>query len=142
MDVSYARLRKVYHIFIPREWSTVTLTGHVHVFVLISHSVLTTKQANVFIDGGGMAKLADFGLAIIMEKTGGAIITKSGPKGTVAWMSPERNNIDGPTLKLAPPMDVYSFGILCRTVHVSSFHITCDSYVTFRCGHVHIRFLA
>jgi hypothetical protein len=55
-----------------------------------------------------------------MERTGGATITKSGPKGTVAWMSPERNNIEGPTLKLAPPMDVYSFGIVCRVVSVCS----------------------
>jgi serine/threonine protein kinase len=71
---------------------------------------------NVFVDNEGSAKLADFGLAIVIEATAGGMTTLSTPKGTVAWMAPERNNAEGSVLRLAPPMDVYSFGILCYTV--------------------------
>jgi serine/threonine protein kinase len=71
-------------------------------------------QNNIFVDDCASAKIADFGLAIISEVTGGGTTTThTGPKGTVAWMSPER--INGPS-RLKPPMDVYSFGILCLTV--------------------------
>jgi serine/threonine protein kinase len=75
-------------------------------------------QNNIFVDDRASAKIADFGLAIISEVTGGGTTTThTGPKGTVAWMSPER--IDG-TSRLTPPMDVYSFGILCLTVRPPS----------------------
>jgi serine/threonine protein kinase len=73
-------------------------------------------KVNIFVDAQSSAKLADFGLAIIIEATTGGMTTASAPKGTVAWMSPERNNVEGPVLRLAPSMDVYSFGILCYTV--------------------------
>jgi eukaryotic-like serine/threonine-protein kinase len=84
-------------------------------------------KANIFVDAQGSAKLADFGLAIIIELTTGGMTTVSAPKGTVAWMSPERNNVEGPVLRLAPSMDVYSFGILCHTVlllHFAGIFIT------------------
>jgi serine/threonine protein kinase len=68
------------------------------------------------VDELGTPKVADFGLAIIIESTTSGKATLSAPKGTVAWMSPERNNAEGPTPRLAPSMDVYSFGILCHTV--------------------------
>jgi serine/threonine protein kinase len=71
---------------------------------------------NVFVDNQISAKLADFGLAFVIESTTGGLTTASGPKGTVAWMSPERTTSEGPTPKMSPPMDVYSFGILCHTV--------------------------
>jgi serine/threonine protein kinase len=73
-------------------------------------------KVNIFVDAQASAKLADFGLAIIIEATTGGMTTVSAPKGTVAWMSPERNNVEGPVLRLAPSMDVYSFGILFHTV--------------------------
>jgi hypothetical protein len=57
-------------------------------------------------------------IATPKPRTDGATITKSVPKGTVAWMC---DNLEGPTLELAPPMDVYSFGILCHVVSVCSF---------------------
>jgi serine/threonine protein kinase len=88
----------------------------------ISHYVWCMKVAecphkvNIFVDAQGSAKLADFGLAIIIEVTTGGMMTVSAPKGMVAWMAPERNSVEGPVLWLAPSVDVYLFGILCHTV--------------------------
>jgi serine/threonine protein kinase len=50
--------------------------------------------------------------------TGGPTATLSGPKGTIGWMSPERINT---SLRLAPPTDVYSFGVLCYVVRLFSY---------------------
>jgi serine/threonine protein kinase len=75
---------------------------------------------NIFVDDQASAKLADFGLAVTIEATTGGMTTLSSPKGTVAWMSPEWNSLEGSILRLAPPVDVYSFGILCHTVPVFS----------------------
>jgi serine/threonine protein kinase len=75
-------------------------------------------QVNVFVDNNASAKIADFGLAVISEGTtaGRMKTSASGAKGTPAWMSPERINMDHhhPT----PAMDVYSFGVLCYAVRL------------------------
>jgi serine/threonine protein kinase len=77
-------------------------------------------QVNVLVSDEGAAQIADFGLSIFSEATAsGATTTTAGPKGTVAWMSPERLNSG---LRLAPPMDIYSFGILWLAVRVVAFH--------------------
>jgi serine/threonine protein kinase len=72
-----------------------------------------TAKMNVLIDAYVSAKLADFGLAVIYETTTSGSTTNSAAKGTVAWMSPERHDAER---RLKPPMDVYSFGILCYAV--------------------------
>jgi serine/threonine protein kinase len=71
-------------------------------------------QVNIFVDESGSAQVADFGLSIFSEAGSGGTTTTYTGKGTVAWMSPER--ISGPASRLTPPMDVYSFGILCLSV--------------------------
>jgi hypothetical protein len=88
-------------------FSIITLTDVLNFFNL---------QVNIFIDDQTSVRLADFGLAIVIEATTGGSMTTSGPKGTVAWMAPERISPEGPTPRLVPPMDIYSFGILCHTV--------------------------
>jgi serine/threonine protein kinase len=70
------------------------------------------------VDNNASAKIADFGLAVISEGTtaGRMKTSASGAKGTVAWMSPERLNMDHH--QLTPAMDVYSFGVLCYAVRL------------------------
>jgi serine/threonine protein kinase len=88
-----------------------------------------------------MAKIADFGLAILIEAaTGSRTASLTSPKGTVAWMAPERHSFDGPVLRLAPSMDVYSFGMICITVryrkdeslHVLTFGLGLDATASIR----------
>jgi serine/threonine protein kinase len=85
---------------------------------MISYPFLLSQKVNIFVDEYRMAKIADFGLAIITEATTGGSekSSTSSPKGTVAWMSPERNHFDGCVPRLSPAMDVYSFGMLCLAV--------------------------
>jgi serine/threonine protein kinase len=73
---------------------------------------------NVFVDNNSSAKIADFGLAVISEgtTTGKTKTSVSGAQGTVAWMSPERLDMDHH--QLTPAMDVYSFGVLCYAVRL------------------------
>ena len=73
------------------------------------------KGANVLIDAAGVAKLADFGLAVAApnDTRRGAWLT--GETGTFRWMAPEVICHD----RYAKPADVYSFGCvlvecLCR----------------------------
>jgi serine/threonine protein kinase len=115
-----------------RTWFTATSTGCSSLsppsYVSETHVGL---QVNIFVDDRLSAKIADFGLAVISEATGGGTATThTGLKGTVAWMSPER--INGAS-RLAPSMDVYSFGIVWLTVRPAC---TCFSvaYVWYRCG--------
>jgi serine/threonine protein kinase len=115
-----------------RTWFTATSTG---CSVLSPPSYVAETQVglqvNIFVDDRLSAKIADFGLAVISEATGGgAATTQTGLKGTVAWMSPER--INGAS-RLAPSIDVYAFGILWLTVRsaCASFSV---AYVWYRCG--------
>ena len=63
------------------------VSGHVHLSV---DSDLIYTKANVLIDSVHSARLADFGLAtIIDESTAGSTTGGRGPKGTTRWMAPE-----------------------------------------------------
>ena len=47
-------------------------------------------QANVLIDSGLRARLADFGLAMVVDESAtGSIIDNKGIRGTIRWMAPE-----------------------------------------------------
>jgi serine/threonine protein kinase len=75
-------------------------------------------QDNIFItdDGLGSAQIADFGLAVIADAATNGMSASSGPRGTVAWMAPERFHITDNTTRFATSVDVYSFGMLCYAV--------------------------
>jgi serine/threonine protein kinase len=79
-------------------------------------------KINILVDHQATAKLADFGLAILIEATKDGSTTMYLAEGTAAWMSPERltAEMEDCSLQPAPPMDVYSFGILCHTVSFPS----------------------
>lgn len=48
------------------------------------------QQANILIDSDRHARLADFGLAVVIDESGaGSVIEDGGIRGTVRWMAPE-----------------------------------------------------
>ena len=65
------------------------------------------KSLNVLLDGGGHAKLADFGLSTL--KTSSASTTAGGFKGTVLWSAPE---LFERGQKATVFSDIYSLGMI------------------------------
>ncbi|TFK45805.1 kinase-like protein [Heliocybe sulcata] len=72
------------------------------------------KAANILIDDGGHARLADFGLARISDQTTGSTMSRR-RDGTMKWMAPEllfppRHGV-GPQRTF--PTDIYAYGGVC-----------------------------
>ncbi|MEX1232176.1 MAG: serine/threonine-protein kinase [Planctomycetaceae bacterium] len=68
------------------------------------------KPENIMLTRRGEVKVADFGLAQIMERTEGMNLTQEGTTmGTPLYMSPEQVN----GRKLDPRSDLYSLGVTC-----------------------------
>ncbi|MDA0831890.1 MAG: serine/threonine-protein kinase [Planctomycetota bacterium] len=68
------------------------------------------KPENIMLTRRGEVKVADFGLAQVMERTDGMNLTQEGTTmGTPLYMSPEQVN----GKKLDPRSDLYSLGVTC-----------------------------
>jgi serine/threonine-protein kinase len=68
------------------------------------------KPENIMLTRRGEVKVADFGLAQIMERSEGMNLTQEGTTmGTPLYMSPEQVN----GWKLDPRSDLYSLGVTC-----------------------------
>lgn len=94
--------------FLPEEAATIIrdvalALSHSHVKGIIHRDI---KPANIMIDEDGIVKVADFGIARVMEDYS---VTKTGVIGTPKYMSPERikgeKDIDGRS-------DIYALGIV------------------------------
>jgi serine/threonine-protein kinase len=71
------------------------------------------KPENILVSSAGEPKVADFGLARLVEA--GASISASGTrKGTPLYMAPEQ--VDGRTRDITPRTDVYALGVLLYEV--------------------------
>ena len=72
------------------------------------------KPQNVLLDNGGAARIADFGLAVIRDRSTSASRTviggDAGGAMSVAYASPER--LQNPDRKPTEAVDVYAFGML------------------------------
>ena len=76
---------------------------------------LDIKPGNVLIADGGVAKVADLGLARVLRGGGGGAGARGdtsglGQRGTSGYMDPAPGVIQGATF--SPPSDVYSMGIM------------------------------
>jgi serine/threonine protein kinase len=90
------------------------------------------SQGNVFIDDGGHAQVADFGITIVGDQTSGRMSTLTSTPGSVRWMAPERFGFgddeqdEDQSDRLMPSVDVWAFGCLCLMVGPSFL----DSQIT------------
>lgn len=68
------------------------------------------KPENILISRGGEVKVADFGLARVLDSAGDLNLTQAGvTMGTPLYMSPEQ--VEGKAVD--PRSDMYSFGVTC-----------------------------
>jgi len=68
------------------------------------------KPENIMISRGGEVKVADFGLARVLDAAGDLNLTQAGvTMGTPLYMSPEQ--VEGKPVD--PRSDIYSFGVTC-----------------------------
>lgn len=72
------------------------------------------KAANILIDGGGCARLADFGLLTISETQGFATTFRPSEGGSVRWMAPE---LFREGIMKSRSSDIYSFGMTLLEVY-------------------------
>lgn len=86
-------------------------------------------QANILIDSGCCARLADFGLSVAIDEsiTGSAAASRA-TRGTVRWMAPElldpnKFGFKGKFLKQLPSVstDVYAIGMTILEVRASLY---------------------
>ena len=88
-------------------------------------------QANILVDSGFCARLADFGLAVIIdESTAGGATDNCGLWGTYRWMAPElllpeKFGFPGELSKRLPSMstDIYAVGMTILEVSVRLYRL-------------------
>ena len=102
-----------------RVWSTVTSKGYV--FEIRGCALFLTRivKANVLIDEDGRARLADFGLLMIISDTNLVSSASFTPGGTWRWMSPELFDPESFGLKAGCPTkrsDCYALGMVIYEV--------------------------
>jgi serine/threonine protein kinase len=66
------------------------------------------------VDEGGHAKLADFGLSVLLVEGN---MTATTSDGSYRWSAPEVC-VEG-DMRRAPPSDIYSFGCVCLEVLIN-----------------------
>jgi tRNA A-37 threonylcarbamoyl transferase component Bud32 len=89
------------------------------------------KPQNVLLDEAARVYLADFGIAKMLESSGG--LTASGMiTGTPQYMAPEQAT----GLKIGPPADVYALGIMAYEMLVGRVPFSADTPVAVLMKHV------
>ena len=89
------------------------------------------KPQNVLLDEASRVYLADFGIAKILESSGG--LTASGMiTGTPQYMAPEQAT----GLKIGPPADVYALGIVAYEMFTGKVPFAADTPVAVLMKHV------
>jgi len=89
------------------------------------------KPQNVLLDEAARVYLADFGIAKILESSGG--LTASGMiTGTPQYMAPEQAT----GLKIGPPADVYALGIMAYEMFTGRVPFSADTPVAVLMKHV------
>jgi tRNA A-37 threonylcarbamoyl transferase component Bud32 len=88
------------------------------------------KPANIMIDREGNSYLTDFGVAKIVEGTGG--LTASGTIGTPAYMSPEQ----GMTGRIDGRSDVYALGVLLYQLVTNTLPYDADTAMAVILQHI------
>jgi len=89
------------------------------------------KPQNVLLDEAARVYLADFGIAKILESSGG--LTASGMiTGTPQYMAPEQAT----GLKIGPPADVYALGIMAYEMLTGRVPFSADTPVAVLMKHV------
>lgn len=85
------------------------------------------SQANVLVDDQGQAKIADFGLARIVDSQASTVgRTSLKGRGSIRWQAPELldpKRFQGELCRTTKESDVYAFASVCLEVgHRSSLH--------------------
>lgn len=90
------------------------MCGH-HLRVLNRYSPIF-HQTNIFISNDTLhrAKIADFGLTIMGEKTDIRISTSRRETGTAGWKAPEL--YDHADARKNPPTDIFAYACVCFQV--------------------------
>jgi serine/threonine protein kinase len=89
------------------------------------------KPQNVLLDEGGRVYLADFGIAKILESSGG--LTATGMiTGTPQYMAPEQATAK----RIGPPADVYALGIVAYELFTGGVPFSADTPVAVLMKHV------
>ena len=102
--------------------------AHAHAKRIVHRDV---KPQNVLLDQDGRAYLADFGIAKILESSGG--LTATGMvTGTPQYMAPEQAT----GTKIGPAADVYSLGIVAYEMLTGRVPFAADTPVAIMMKHV------
>jgi len=102
--------------------------AHAHAKRIVHRDV---KPQNVLLDQGGRAYLADFGIAKILESSGG--LTATGMiTGTPQYMAPEQAT----GTKIGPAADVYALGIVAYEMLTGRVPFAADTPVATMMKHV------
>jgi serine/threonine-protein kinase len=89
------------------------------------------KPQNVLLDEGGRVYLADFGIAKMLESSGG--LTATGMiTGTPQYMAPEQ----AMATKVGPPADIYALGIVAYEMFTGGVPFSADTPVAVLMKHV------